>query len=48
MKTMLRNSQKSHINIPKEIWGDKLGWKISQDVNIKAENGKIIIEDINK
>ena len=48
MKIMLRNSQKSHINIPKEIWGDKLGWKISQNVNIKAENGKIIIENIDE
>tara|TARA_R100000781_G_C3975725_1_gene91770 strand:- start:256 stop:402 length:147 start_codon:yes stop_codon:yes gene_type:complete len=48
MKTMLRNSQKSHINIPKEIWRDKLGWKISQNVNIKAENGKIIIENIDE
>ena len=46
MKVMLRNGQKTHINIPKEIWRDKLGWKISQDVNIKVENGKIIIEDI--
>ena len=46
MKTMLRNSSKSHINIPKELWRDELGWKISQDVNIKVENGKIIIEEI--
>lgn len=46
MKTMLRNSQKSHINIPKEIWKDELGWKISQLVNIKTENGKVIIEEI--
>ena len=46
MKTMLRNSQKSHINIPKEIWKDELGWKISQSVNIKTEDGKIIIEEI--
>tara|TARA_Y100000310_G_C20221308_1_gene595892 strand:+ start:170 stop:313 length:144 start_codon:yes stop_codon:yes gene_type:complete len=46
MKIILRNSKKSHINIPKEIWGDKLGWKISQNVNIKTENGRIIIEEI--
>lgn len=46
MKIMLRNSQKSHINIPKEIWRDELGWKISQNVNIKTENGRIIIEEI--
>ena len=46
MKTMLRNSQKSHINIPKEIWKDELGWKISQLVNIKTENGNVIIEEI--
>ena len=46
MKTMLRNSQKSHINIPKEIWKDKLGWKISQPVNIKTEDNKIVIEEI--
>ena len=42
---MLRNSQKTHINIPKEIWSEKLGWKISQYVNIRTEGGKIIIED---
>ena len=46
MKIMLRNGRKSHINIPEEIWKDKLGWKISQYVNIKAENGKVIIEEI--
>ena len=45
---MLRNGQKSHINIPKELWRDKLGWKISQDVNIKVENNRIIIEEIEK
>ena len=45
MKIMLRNSQKTHINIPKEIWSEKLGWKISQYVNIRTESGKIIIED---
>jgi|3_EtaG_2_1085321.scaffolds.fasta_scaffold02695_13 hypothetical protein len=44
MKTILRNSQKTHINIPKEIWSDILGWKMSQVVNIKAQNNKIIIE----
>ena len=43
---MLRNGQKSHINIPKEIWKDKLGWKISQDVNINVDNGQILIEEI--
>ena len=48
MKTILRNSQKSHINIPKEIWLDILGWKISEQVNIKVENNKIIIEKIEK
>lgn len=48
MKIMLRNSQKSHINIPKEIWSDELGWKISQNVNIKAEDGRIIIENISE
>ena len=48
MKIMLRNGQKSHINIPKELWRDKLGWKISQDVNIKVENNRIIIEEIEK
>jgi len=46
MKTILRNSQKSHINIPKEIWSDILGWKMSEQVNIKVENNKIIIEKI--
>ena len=45
MKTLLRNSQKTHIKIPKEIWKDELGWKISQYVNIRTESGKIIIED---
>jgi len=48
MKIMLRNSQKSHINIPKEIWSDELGWKMSQNVNIKAEDGRIIIENISE
>ncbi len=43
---MLRNGQKSHIKIPEELWRDKLGWKISQDVNIREDNGKIIIEEI--
>ena len=44
MKTILRNSQKTHINIPKEIWFDILGWKMSEQVNIKVQNNKIIIE----
>ena len=44
MKTILRNGKKSHINIPKEIWSDILGWKMSEQVNIKAKNNKIIIE----
>ena len=44
MKTILRNRQKSHINIPKEIWSDILGWKMSEQVNIKVQNNKIIIE----
>ena len=44
MKTILKNSKKSHINIPKEIWSDILGWKMSEQVNIKAKNNKIIIE----
>ena len=48
MRIMLRNSQKSHINIPSEIWKDKLGWRMSQDVNIKTEDGKIIIESIDE
>ena len=48
MKIMLRNSQKSHINIPKEIWKDKLGWRMSQKVNIKEEDGRIIIESIDE
>ena len=48
MKIMLRNSQKTHINIPKEIWSEKLGWKISQYVNIRTESGKIIIENENR
>ena len=48
MKIMLRNSQKSHINIPSEIWKHKLGWKMSQKVDIKAEDGRIIIESIDE
>ena len=46
-KVLICEFDKRFLNIPKEIWSEKLGWKISQYVNIRTENGKIIIENNN-
>ena len=45
MKTLLRNSQKTHINIPKEIWKDEL--EESKDAGAYDQTNKMVSEDKN-